>query len=96
MHFEMSGKCRPFCLGLIVLDSVSIDVRDVMMRCDVCDDNGIILCRYEAVVTGRIPSLRPVTRSFGVFFYLRPNKPVEQIIETPVVWDAIPLIITSL
>ena len=50
-------------------------------------------------VTGEFPSQRPVTRSFDVFFDLRlirGNNAVKQIIETPVIWDAMALIMTSL
>ena len=42
--------------------------------------------------TGGIPSQRPVTRSFDVLF----EQTIEQTIETPVIWDAIALIVTSL
>ena len=41
------------------------------------------------------PSQRTVTRSFNVFFDLRLNKHLS-IIQTPVIWDAIALIMTSL
>ena len=48
-------------------------------------------------VTGEFPTQRPVTRSFEVFFDLRPNKMgVEQTMETLVIWDAISLTVTSL
>ena len=45
-------------------------------------------CEGNPPVTSGFPSQRPVTRSFDVFFNLR--------LETPVIWDAIALIITSL
>ena len=41
------------------------------------------------------PSQSPVPRSFGVFFDA-PEQTVEQTIDTPVIWDAIALIMTSL
>ena len=48
-------------------------------------------------VTGGFPSQRPVTRGFEGFFYLSsPEQTVEQTIETPVIWGAIALIMTSL
>ena len=46
-------------------------------------------------VTGGFPSQRPVTQNFDVFFDLRMRKK-QQTIETPVIWDAIALIMTSL
>ena len=42
----------------------------------------------------RIPSQRPVTRSFDVFF--APEQTTEQTIEIPVIWDTIAQIMTSL
>ena len=52
------------------------------------------LCAGNSPVTDEFPSQRPVTRSFDVFFDL-PEQTVEQTLETPVIWDAIPLIMTS-
>ena len=44
-----------------------------------------------------IPSQRPVTRSFDVFFELHLNKRLsKQTRQTPVIWNAIALIMTSL
>ena len=34
----------------------------------------LALCVVNSPVTGEFPSQRPVTRSFDVFFNLRPNK----------------------
>ena len=34
----------------------------------------LVLCAGKSPVSGEFPSQRPVTRSFGVFFYLRVNK----------------------
>ena len=34
----------------------------------------LALCAGNSPVSGEFPSQRPVTRSFDVFFYLRPNK----------------------
>ena len=39
---------------------------------------------------------RPVTRSFDVFLWPMPEQTAEQTIETPVIWDVIVLIMTSL
>ena len=50
------------------------------------------LCVGNTPVTGGFPSQRPVVRNFDVFF----DQTVEQAIETPVTWDAIVLIMTSL
>ena len=53
----------------------------------------LALCEGNPPVTGGFPSQRPVTRGIDVSFDLRSN---ERTIETPVIWDAIALIITSL
>ena len=55
----------------------------------------LALCEWNRPVTGGFPSQRPVTRKFNVFFDL-PEKTAEQTIETPVRWDAIGIIMTSL
>ena len=49
-------------------------------------------------VTGGFPSRGPVTRSFDVFFFFlpAPQQTVKQTMETPVIWDAIALIMMSL
>ena len=33
----------------------------------------LVICAGNSPVTGEFPAQRPVTRSFDVFFYLRPN-----------------------
>ena len=43
-----------------------------------------------------IPSQRPVTRSFDFFLWSAPEQTYDQTIETPVIWDTIALIMTSL
>ena len=53
----------------------------------------LALCEWNPRVTGGFPSQRPVTQSFGVFSDLRLKK---RLIETPQIWDAIALIMTSL
>ena len=55
----------------------------------------LAFCARNSPVTCEFPSRRPVTRSFDVFFDLRLNKRLSKI-ETPVIWDAITLIKTSL
>ena len=52
----------------------------------------LALCEGNSPVTAEFPSQRPVTRSFDDLF----EQIVEQTIETPVIWDAIALIMTSL
>ena len=52
----------------------------------------LTLCAENSPVTGEFPSQKPVTRSFDVFF----EQTVVQAIETPLIWDAIALIMTSL
>ena len=54
------------------------------------------LCAGNSPVTGEFPSQRPVTRSFDTFDDLRLNKRLKQTIETPMIWDAIASIMTSL
>ena len=54
----------------------------------------LALCAGNSHVTGEFPSQRPVTQSFDVFFDLRQT--FKQTIATPVIWDAIALIMTSL
>ena len=56
----------------------------------------LTLCEGNPPVTGAFPSWRLVTRSFGVFFLSTPEHTAEQTIETPVIKDAIALIMTSL
>ena len=50
----------------------------------------LALCEgnHRSPVTGGFPSQRPVAQSFGIFF--------EQAIDTPVIWDPIASIMTSL
>ena len=55
----------------------------------------LALCEGKPPVTGGFSSQKPVTRSFDVFLDL-PEQTIEQTIETPVIWDAIPLIMTPL
>ena len=50
-------------------------------------------CAWNSPVTDEFPSQRPAARSF-VIFQLRLNKTVEQTIKTPVIRDAIALIVT--
>ena len=56
----------------------------------------VILCGGDLVVTGGFPLQSPVTRMFLGFFLSAPEQMVEQIIKTPVIWDAIALILMSL
>ena len=53
-------------------------------------------CEGDPPFIGGFPSQRSVTRSFGVFFYLHRNKRFSKTIETPVIWDAITLTMTSM
>ena len=56
----------------------------------------LAFCVGNSLVTCEFPTQRPVTWSFDVFFYLLSEPTVEQTVETPVIWDAIALILTSL
>ena len=53
----------------------------------------LALCAVISPVTGEYPSQRPVARSFDVFLW---SAPEQQTIDTPVIWDAIALIMTSM
>ena len=55
----------------------------------------LILCAGTSPAPFEFPSQRPVTQSFDFSFDLR-WKTGQQKIETPVIWDAIVLIMTSL
>ena len=55
----------------------------------------LAICAGNSPVPGEFPTQRPVTRSFDVFFDLRPNKRLSKTIVRLVIWDAIALIITS-
>ena len=55
----------------------------------------LAFCAGNSPVTGEFPAQRPVTRSFD-FFLSALELTVEQTMETPVIWNAIALIITSL
>ena len=54
-----------------------------------------LLAFCEGKSTGGFPSQKPVAQIFDVFFDLRLNKRFKQTIETPVILDAIALIMTS-
>ena len=51
----------------------------------------LALCEGNPPLTGGLPSQRPVTQSFDVFFDLSLNKLLSKQINTPVIWDAIAL-----
>ena len=55
----------------------------------------LAFCEGKPPVNGGFPSQRPVTRSFDFFFNV-PEETAEQTLETPVIWDAIALIMTPL
>ena len=56
----------------------------------------LALSERNPPVTSGFPSQGPATRSFDVFFDLRLKKTTEQTIDTPVILDAIVLIMASL
>ena len=58
----------------------------------------VLLTLYEGnpPVTGEFPPRRPMTRGFDVFFDLHLNGRANETIVTPVIWDAIVLIMTWL
>ena len=56
----------------------------------------LAICERNLPVPGGFSSQRPVTRSFDDFFLSEPEQTVELTIETPVIWDTIVLIMTSM
>ena len=57
----------------------------------------LVFCMGNSSVTGEFPAQRSVTRIFDVFFNLRLNQQLStETLETPVIWVAIMLIMTSL
>ena len=67
--------------------------------CMMASSNGNIsalLALCEGYPPGEFPSQRPVTQSSWCFLWSVPEQTVEQTIETPVIWDAMVLIMTSL
>ena len=56
----------------------------------------LAFCVENPPVTGGPLSQRPVTQSFDFLLWSAPQQTIEQTIETPVMWDAIMLIMTSL
>ena len=55
----------------------------------------LALCERSSSVSGELLLQRPVMRNLGAFFYLRLQQTARQTIETPMIWDAIALIMTS-
>ena len=57
----------------------------------------VLLALYAGIspITGEFPALRPVTRSFDVFFDLSLNKRLSKRSLRLVIWDAIVFIMTS-
>ena len=53
----------------------------------------LAFCVGNSSVTGKFPAQRPVTWSFDFLF--APKATVEQTVETPVIWDTMALIMTS-
>ena len=56
----------------------------------------LALCVGNSPVTGEIPSQSQWHASFIFFLWTAPEQMVVQTIETPVIWDAITLIMKSL
>ena len=55
----------------------------------------LALCEGNSPATGDFVTQKPVTRSFDVFFDLRPSKRLSKTIVRLVIWDADTLITTS-
>ena len=66
------------------------------MRCHQMEKKSPLLthCEWNSPITSEFPSRRPVTGSLD--FLSAPEQTAEQTIETPVIWGAIALIMTSL
>ena len=56
----------------------------------------LAFCAGNSPVAGQFPAQRPVTQSFDFFFHLRLIKQLSRLIITPVIWDVIGSIMTSL
>ena len=56
----------------------------------------LAICAGNSPVTGEFPAQRPVTRSFDVFFDLRPNKQLNKQSWGWLIWESIAPIMTSL
>ena len=59
----------------------------------------VALCEGNSPVTGEFPFIKASDAEFWCFLWSAPEQTVEQIIETPVIWDDwddIALIMTSL
>ena len=55
----------------------------------------LAFCAGNSPVTGEFPAQSPVTWTFICFLWSTPELTVELTMETPVIWDAITLIMTS-
>ena len=55
----------------------------------------LAFCAGNSPVTGEFPTQRPVTRSFDVYFDMRPKERLSKQLVRLVIWDAISLIMTS-
>ena len=55
----------------------------------------MIFCEGNPPVTGGFPSQRSVKRSFDIFFDVT-EQTTELTIQVPVIWYAMPLIVTSM
>ena len=55
----------------------------------------LAICAGNSPVPDEFPTQRPVTRSFDVYFDLRPNKRLSKTIVRLVIWNAIAPIMTS-
>ena len=56
----------------------------------------LAFCAGNSQITGEFPAQKRVIRNFYVFLWSAPEQTVEQTIVTPVIWDAIAPIMTSL
>ena len=81
MHLKMSSRNeRPFCLGLNVLmhwlvTSLALNAALSWWHHQMETFSALlVICAGNSPVPGEFPTQRPVTRSFDVFFDLRPNK----------------------
>ena len=61
-----------------------------------CQTNHIMMTHHMETFQRYWPSQRPETRSFDVCFLSAPEQTIEQTIETPMIWEVIAPIVTSL
>ena len=93
---EINGSANDFSTNIYAMQCCCSEVQCSWWRNQMETISALLsLCEGNPPVTSGFPSQKLVTRSFDVLFDLRLNNDWANI-ETPVIWDAIALIMTSL